>query len=80
MGHSLQSCLVDQLARLPADPIGLVLDPHEGLFQLIDEIKLPTGHLAEVFALIARTSIFHGHITVVRLITAHLICPGDVTM
>ncbi len=79
MGHGTETGLVDEFTGHAANSVGLVLDAHEGLLEVIDESNLTAGHLAELFAFHAHAAILHRHVTRILEITA-LILSGDETL
>src|SRR5690606_21898648 len=60
MGNGPQSRLINQFTCLTTDPIGLVIDSKQCLFQVIDELNLPRSKLSHLLQLHRRTSIFNG--------------------
>lgn len=77
VGYCPETRFVDQLPGHPANAIGLVFDPDKGFLELVYEVDLATGHLAQLLTLHAQAAVFHGHVTVIRFITAHLVFTGD---
>ena len=67
---------VYQLAGDAANAIGLVFDPHNRFFQVINELDLAAGHLAELLTLHAHAAIFHGHVAAFVQVAAFILA-GD---
>ena len=49
MGHGAQAFGGNQLARLAADAVRLVLDAHQGGLQALDELQLTLGQAGGLF-------------------------------
>src|SRR5258708_7153470 len=73
MGDGSQSRFIDQFTGYPANTIGLILNTHDGLFEMVDKSDLPAGHLAQLLPFHTHTSIFHGHVPRIVIIPAHFI-------
>jgi hypothetical protein len=80
VGHSSQPCFIDELAGYAADAIGLVLNAHQGFFEMVDKGDLAACHLAQLFSFHAHAAVLHSHVSGVIVVAAHLIFAGDQTL
>src|SRR5450631_1209211 len=77
MRDGSQPGLIDQFASYPANSVSLILDAHDGFFEVIYERDLAAGHLAQLLSFHAHATIFHGHVPGVIIISSHLILARD---
>ncbi len=76
MRNSAEARFIDEFTGDAANTIGLVLDAHQCLLEVVDEGDLTTGHLTQLFTLHAYAAIFHGHVASILEITTFILA-GD---
>ena len=79
MRNSAEAGFIDELTGDAANTIGLVLNAHQCLLEVVDEGDLTAGHLTQLFTLHAYATIFHGHVACILEITTFILA-GDETL
>jgi len=74
--NGAEARFIDELTGDAANTIGLILDAHQCLFEVVDEGDLTAGHLTQLFTLHAYAAIFHGHVACILEITTFILA-GD---
>src|SRR5688572_28108625 len=77
MWHSTETSLIDKLTGYTANTISLILNTHQCLLEVVNELDLAACKLSKLLTLHSSTTVFHIHVTVLSVFCSCLILAGD---
>ena len=77
VGNGAKTRFINKFSGNTANTVSTVLDAHKRFFKMIYVVDLSAGHLSKLFSFHAHAAIFHRHVPVLVLISAHFILSRD---